>query len=211
MFSQIVFISFIGGFISLDVMTIWQVMISRPLVTAPIIGWLCGSVETGLIIGVLLELIWINILPLGTVIPPDVSATAIIATAQAVFCKHILPYQSSDVIIVLVIMCAVPLGTVFKKVDIWLRWFNRKFVYLIDRYAEKDNIAGIEYVIHLSILMTLLKNFVFYTVGIYLGIFLVTTITPLLSVGVKEGLRLALVMLPALGFAAVLDIFIMKK
>ena len=211
MFSQIVFISFIGGFISLDVMTLWQVMVSRPLVTAPIIGWLCGSIETGIIMGVLLELIWINILPLGTVIPPDVSATAIIATAQAVFCKKILPYQSSEVIIVLVIMCAVPLGTIFKKVDIWLRWFNRKFAYLIDRYAGKNDIAGIECVIYLSVLVMLLKNFVFYVIGIYLGIFLVTTIVPLLSVGVKEGLRLALGLLPALGFAAVLDIFRMRK
>lgn len=211
MFGQILLVSFIGGIVSLDVMTVWQIMISRPLVTAPIIGWLCGDMWVGLIIGIILELIWINILPLGAIIPPDVSATAIMATAQAIIAKQLLPYQNSDVIIMLAVMCAVPLGGLFKRVDIGLRWFNRNFAHWIDKYADEGNITGIELVTRLSIVTVFVKTFIFYVIGIWLGVRLISGITPLLPLSVKEGLRLSRTLLPALGFAAVLDIFGTKK
>ncbi len=211
MFGQILLVSFIGGVISLDVMTIWQVMISRPLVTAPIIGWLCGDMWVGLVIGIILELIWINILPLGAVIPPDVSAAAIMATAQAILVKQLLPYQNSDVIIMLAVMCAVPMGGLFKRVDVGLRWFNRNFAYWVDKYADEGNITGIEFVTRLSIVTVFIKTFVFYIIGIWLGVHLISEITPLLPLSVREGLRLSRTLLPALGFAAVLDIFGTKK
>lgn len=211
MLMQMLFTSFVGGVISLDAMTAWQVMISRPVVAGPIIGWLCGDIETGLIIGAILELLWINILPIGTVIPPDASATAIMATAQAIFARQLSPYQSLDVIIMLAIMCAVPLGTILKKIDIWFRWFNRKFVYKADKYAEQDNIIAIENITYLTMLIVFLKTFIFYIVGIWLGVTLISGIAPLLPVAIKDGLKLAKTLLPALGFAAVLDIFGMRK
>ncbi|MFH1239426.1 MAG: PTS sugar transporter subunit IIC [bacterium] len=211
MFMNILVTSFVGGLISLDVMTAWQVMISRPVVSAPIIGWLCGDVWTGLVIGALMELIWINILPIGTVIPPDASATTIMATAQAIFAKQLMPYQSYDVIIILAIMCAVPLGGLLKKIDIWFKWYNRKFVYVVDKYAQEDNITGIDNITHLNILIIFIKNFLFCVAGIWLGVFLICNLTPLLPVFIKDGLKLAKTLLPALGFAAVLDIFGMRK
>jgi mannose/fructose/N-acetylgalactosamine-specific phosphotransferase system component IIC len=211
MFMRILITSFIGGLINLDVMTIWQVMISRPVVSGPIIGWLCGDVWTGLVIGALMELIWINILPIGTVIPPDASATTIIATAQAIFTKQLIPYQNSDVIIMLSIMCAVPLGGILKKIALWFRWFDRRFVYLIDKFAEQDNITGIENISHLTVLIIFCETFVFYSLGIWLGVLLISQITPLLPLFIKDGLKLAITLLPALGFAAVMDIFGMRK
>ncbi|MFH1784410.1 MAG: PTS sugar transporter subunit IIC [bacterium] len=207
MIDQIVLISFVGSFISLDVMTIWQVMISRPLVTAPVVGWILGDMGTGIIIGIMLELIWINVLPIGTVIPPDVSTSAIIATAQAVLTKQFLPYQHMDVLIMIAVMWAVPLGVIYKKIDIWLRWFNRHFAHQVDSFAQSGNTIGIEFITRMSIAAIFAKTFVFYVIAIWLGVQLTVKVVPVLPHNVKMGLELARSLLPALGFAAVLDIF----
>jgi len=63
------------------VITAWgQLMISRPVVIAPIIGLLCGNGTVGLFVGVLIELLWISDLPVGAAIPSDDTLFAAVAS-----------------------------------------------------------------------------------------------------------------------------------
>jgi PTS system mannose-specific IIC component len=74
-------VALVGGLISLDRTAVGQFMVSRPIVVAPLTGWICGDVTTGVLIGGVLELMWIGRPPLGGFIPPHECLTAIVVTA----------------------------------------------------------------------------------------------------------------------------------
>jgi len=77
-------IALVGGIVGLDRTAVGQFMISQPVVAGPLTGWLLGDATTGLIIGAVLELIWVLDIPVGTFVPADSTIGAISATAIAV-------------------------------------------------------------------------------------------------------------------------------
>lgn len=77
-------IAFAGGIIGLDRTAAGQFMISQPIVAAPIAGWLLGDSATGVMIGAVLELLWVLDMPVGTFVPADATLGAVSATAIAV-------------------------------------------------------------------------------------------------------------------------------
>lgn len=76
--------AFASGLIGLDRTAAGQFMVSQPIVAAPLMGWLLGDAQAGLVIGVVLELIWVLDLPVGTFVPADSTVAAMVATAAAV-------------------------------------------------------------------------------------------------------------------------------
>jgi mannose PTS system EIIC component len=60
-----------------------QFMLSQPIVAAPLTGWLLGDLNAGLVIGGILELIWVMDIPVGTFVPADSTIMAVAATAVA--------------------------------------------------------------------------------------------------------------------------------
>jgi len=70
-----------GGVIGLDRTAAGQFMISQPIVAGPIAGWLLGDAATGLLIGAVLELIWVLDIAVGSFLPADATIGAVSATA----------------------------------------------------------------------------------------------------------------------------------
>ena len=62
--AKIIIISVAGSFMCLDRIFI-QAMISRPIVIAPVTGLILGEPRTGLMIGALLVLFWMDRVPIG--------------------------------------------------------------------------------------------------------------------------------------------------
>lgn len=58
--------------------------ISRPIVLGPIAGLICGDVQTGLMVGVAVETMFLATVHVGTAFPPDASFSTVIATAFAI-------------------------------------------------------------------------------------------------------------------------------
>ena len=83
MILAIVGIALIGGLIGLDRTAVGQFMISQPIVAAPLTGWMLGDPIAGIIIGVVLELIWVLDMPIGAFVPADATISAVSATAIA--------------------------------------------------------------------------------------------------------------------------------
>ena len=73
-----------GTLVALDLVSVPQAMISRPLVVGAVAGWLAGDVEAGLRVGVLLELFALDVLPIGAVRYPDYGPATVVGTALAV-------------------------------------------------------------------------------------------------------------------------------
>ncbi len=74
---------FWGALVGLDLVSVPQAMLSRPLVAGTITGWLVGDLEAGLRVGVLLELFALDVLPIGAVRYPDYGPATVAAAALA--------------------------------------------------------------------------------------------------------------------------------
>jgi len=83
-------LSFAGALIYLDRTHALQMMISRPVVTGPIIGFLAGDVSMGLLMGAIIELLWIRDIPVGSFVPPDETILTVLVASVGV-----LPLQVS--------------------------------------------------------------------------------------------------------------------
>jgi PTS system mannose-specific IIC component len=70
-----------GTLVGLDLVSVPQAMISRPLVAGTVAGALAGNVEIGLRIGVLFELFALDVLPVGAVRYPDYGPATVAAVA----------------------------------------------------------------------------------------------------------------------------------
>jgi mannose/fructose/N-acetylgalactosamine-specific phosphotransferase system component IIC len=70
-----------GTLVGLDLVSVPQAMISRPLVAGTVAGWLAGDVEAGIRIGVLFELFALDVLPVGAVRYPDYGPATVGAVA----------------------------------------------------------------------------------------------------------------------------------
>lgn len=70
-----------GTLVGLDLVSVPQAMLSRPLVAGSVAGWLVGDVEAGLRIGVLFELFALDVLPVGAVRYPDYGPATVAAVA----------------------------------------------------------------------------------------------------------------------------------
>lgn len=72
-----------GAVVALDLVSVPQAMLSRPLVAGAVAGWLAGDLEAGLRVGVLLELFALDVLPIGAVRYPDYGPATVVAAALA--------------------------------------------------------------------------------------------------------------------------------
>jgi mannose/fructose/N-acetylgalactosamine-specific phosphotransferase system component IIC len=70
-----------GTLVGLDLVSVPQAMISRPVVAGTVAGALTGDLEAGLRIGVLFELFALDILPAGAVRYPDFGPATVSAVA----------------------------------------------------------------------------------------------------------------------------------
>jgi PTS system mannose-specific IIC component len=114
-----------GVVVGVDLVSFPQAMLGRPLVAATVAGLLLGSVETGLLIGVLLECFALDVLPVGASRYPDYGPAAVIA----VFAAWLVPDQTGGAVLIGLVMALVA----GKAMDLHRR-FNG---WLVQRYAGR--------------------------------------------------------------------------
>jgi PTS system mannose-specific IIC component len=72
-----------GTFVGVDLVSLPQMMIARPLVAGTIAGAILGDIPTGLKLGVVFELLQYDILPVGAVRYPEYGPATVAAVATA--------------------------------------------------------------------------------------------------------------------------------
>ncbi len=72
-----------GTVVGLDLVSVPQGLLSRPLISATVAGWVLGDVETGLRVGAILELYALDVLPVGASRYPEYGPAAIGAVLLA--------------------------------------------------------------------------------------------------------------------------------
>ena len=70
-----------------------QLQTTRPIITGPVVGLICGDLQTGLIVGATVELMFLATIFVGTAVPPDPTLSSAIATALAIYSGRALLRQ----------------------------------------------------------------------------------------------------------------------
>lgn len=85
--------SFFAGLLELDNVQAGQFLFSRPALVGPLLGWLNGCPLEGAKIGLLTELIYMDFIPIGGVVPPNGLVAA--AVGVLIFAWGALPESSA--------------------------------------------------------------------------------------------------------------------
>ncbi|MBU0702162.1 PTS sugar transporter subunit IIC [bacterium] len=133
--------------INLDATAIAQTMISRPLIISPLIGSVLGllngdvvsGAKIGIIIGVLLEFFWINLLPLGSSVPPNATISSAVATS--VVCYLSRKAQIEPYWITTGLVYGICCGYVGGRTDTLLRYINAGLVNRAMPFVEKGELS----------------------------------------------------------------------
>lgn len=197
---QALFASIAGGVISLDRIAAFQIMVSRPIVAGPLVGMLCGSLAAGIIIGALVELLWIGDLPVGGHIPTHETAVVVIAVSVASIMKGSLPEKE---LFGLAILLAIPFAVVCQRLEEMVRNFNKNYYLKAVESIEGGSASGILRFNITALFTLLLVNISVFFIFIVSGVLGITYVHPLISDKLGAALKGLTLLLPVIGIASV--------
>lgn len=208
--SEIILVSVTGGVIALDRTALFQVMISRPIVAAPIIGFVLGDPVTGLKAGLVIELLWIGQLPVGTSIPPDETMVSILVSAISIWGKQFVG-GSSEASVALTFILVTPAAILAQRMDHFIRNQNIVSAHAADKALNELNYIGIEKACLHGIKRFFLGYFLMIFVVLTIGAVIIPFTYPLISGPFLTGLNRFYYVLPAIGIISLLSSAKSKK
>lgn len=171
-------------------------MVNRPLVISPLVGLVLGDVQAGLIIGASLELVFMGAIQVGAAVPPDVLVGASLGTAFA-----IMSGQGSEIALTLALPIAILAQSLKVIIFIVRSWFMNYAVSL----AEKADIKGMFALNIFGVVLQSLMYFIVVFVAVLFGSSVVESFVQGIPQGLMNGLEVAGKLLPAVGFALLLQ------
>lgn len=120
-----------------------QSMISRPIVAAPLTGWMLGDAAVGLQIGLLVELLWLGRLPVGAAIPPDDTQVAVGSTVLVLSLADRVALNGLPLLL-LCVLVAMPLGKVGQLFDRLARHRNGRLLGLAETALAAGDLTAAE-------------------------------------------------------------------
>ena len=189
MVNDVLIVSIVGGLLCLDRVFI-QTMISRPVVSAPLVGLILGDPYTGLVSGAFIELF-------------DTIAAVLIA-AGAIESGRVIGELSQGLIAAAVLLYA-PFAFLAKKMELRIIRSNEKSAKEMSWDADSRNVHSVAK----SHFRAAMLNFVFpaaiILIALPAGIALITWMYPRIEPWGNRGLQLLYALLPVLGIAVTLN------
>ena len=177
-------------------------LLSRPLVLGPLVGLVLGDLSQGVIIGAELELIFMGNIKVGAAIPPDVITGGVLSTAFA-----ILSGKGPAIALALAIPISILAEMVMSGLFVFRAVFNKLFI----QYAEEGSYQKVQRLHVLSGLLKPLLMGLISFLALQLGAGVMKSFLEGIPGWVNDGLRVAGNLLPALGFALLLNLMFNKK
>jgi mannose/fructose/N-acetylgalactosamine-specific phosphotransferase system component IIC len=201
-------ITLLLGFLSLDATAVGQFMLSRPVAVGALVGLLTGHPEVGLLVGALVELIWIGEVPVGSHLPADLLILAGVATALAAeLVKGGAPPEAA---MTFAIGTAIPLAILSTELEGILRRLHVRWAHFAQRMAGSGHFGTFDGVNSLVILGLFLKGLLTAAAALFVA-HLAGRLFRLLPDRAVDGLYYAHWLLLALGCSAAIDLMVEKK
>ena len=142
MLLEILLVCFLAAIISIDVRTIGGTMLSRPLIVGPLVGLIMGDVGTGFIVAVLVELLWIGLVPIGAYLPVESLPITTVTVALATHLKDTAGNMPQMTLIIFALMVAVPLGYIGRWLETHIRNMNSNMSKKLIKKAGEGRFGG---------------------------------------------------------------------
>jgi PTS system mannose-specific IID component len=176
--------------------------IERPIILGPLVGLICGDLQTGLVVGGTLELIFMGAVDIGGSVPSNYAIGSAIGTYFAITAKLSLEEA---------LAIAIPAALVGSFFEVFAKTIGVFFVNAAEKLAEKSDVKGIARLTHLGNLAHGLA----YAIPVFLAISVGQEVVSGFMAGVPEWFRLGMSLagktLPALGFALLLSSLAINK
>ena len=213
-------VALIGGIVDLDSTATWQFMVSQPIVAAPLTGLFLGSflgdaaqgLKLGLMVGTILQLVWIEQLPLGMNVPPDAALASVLSVALGFLAGHRYEtYAEREVCYTVALLLSVALGLLGRSLDMFVRRMNTNLDTWVVRKVEAEQSWALAVGHTLGGTLTFTKAFLFCFFVTYLGVEPLRYFTQTLSFGQNSGFIVIQGLLPAIGFAVLASMVIKSQ
>ncbi|MCG6534111.1 MAG: PTS sugar transporter subunit IIC [Syntrophales bacterium LBB04] len=206
---KFVLLSLLGGILGLDRVFI-QLQVSRPIVSAPLTGLILGDAYTGLIVGALLELFWIERLQIGTCVPPNDFFVALLVVSSSIMAGERLGHMHREMI-AFSILLYIPFGYLGKMMDSFIVKSNDGLYEGALRDAERAAIGGICLRHMTGLAKVFISSVGFILVSLPFGVAVIVYAFPLLPPAFLKALTMTSFAIPLLGVAAGLNTINLKR
>lgn len=177
-------------------------LINRPLVLGPLVGIVLGDMTQGIIIGATLELIFMGNIKVGAAIPPDVISGGVLGTAFA-----IMSGKGPEIALAIAVPVSILAEMVISSLFVLRPMFNSRF----SRYAEEGDYRKIEWLhIGSGLLKPIMMGLIIF-LSLQLGAGVIKSFLDSIPPWVQSGLQVAGNMLPAVGFALLMNLMFNSK
>lgn len=171
----------------------------RPVVLGPLVGLILGDLQTGILVGGTLELIWMGLAPLAGAQPPNVIIGTIVGTVFAITTK-VEPTVAVGIAVPFAVAVQMGITLLFSAMSVVMS--------KCDVMATNSDTDGIDRINYLA--MVILGTFYFLCafLPIYFGAEHAGTMVKMLPTQLIDGLGVAGGIMPAIGFAVLMKIML---
>ena len=180
-----------------------QLQTTRPIITGAVVGIIMGDLTTGLIVGAVVELMFLAVVFVGTAVPPDPTLSAAIATAFAVFAGG-----STE----LAVATAIPIALIGQTITtLQYGVVNVAILHLTDKYVAKGDMSGVRRGNYIALAFNLLFYGLPTFLAVYFGAAYVQPLIAMIPEKIISGLAVGGGMIGAVGFGLLLGTIKVKK
>lgn len=202
-----VVIGLIGGFLGLDRRAAFQFMLSQPLVAVTIVGAYFGDIESALLIGSLLQLMWMSCVMFGANVPHNDTLAAVTIAAGAYLYGVDPNHALDEATWMIAILAGAPMCLLGQWLDIRLDHMNLALAEQADRAAAEGRTYIISFMVFRALTQSFLVNAIVTMLASATLFLVVLQIRPLMSPVVTDAMAvIATYVVPAVGLAVALSL-----
>jgi len=199
-----ILVSALAGIVCLD-RVFFQVMVSRPIIVAAVMGAVLGDLPTALVMGALIEILWADHMPIGVYIPPNDSLMSAVAVGSTILAGQAVGSVTKEMMAFSIILF-MPLAFLGRKLDQWIIAMHGALSNRALAGAVEGRPENISRCVRLDLGRTLVIYVGFIFVFLFAGTLLLLKAYPLLSGKIPmKALFILFWSLPLVGIAAVLN------
>ncbi|MDT2757167.1 PTS sugar transporter subunit IIC [Enterococcus asini] len=198
---ECILIGLVGYLTTIDERYFGASMMNRPIIVGPVVGLILGDLQQGILIGAALESMFIGIVTIGAALPPDVGIAGTIATALA-----IKSGAGADVAVTL----AMPFAVLAQGLNMLAFTINSFTVSKGRKALERHNVSTFQKW-HFFPLIVRFPSAILTFLVVYFGANATESFVNLMPEKLMTGFTVASGLLPAVGFAMLIQGMIDKK
>jgi len=196
----------IGALLELDEYYVGMTLVSQPVIAGSLAGYFCGDLKTGIIIGSVVQLIWL-MPPVWAYVPTSPSAIAFSATFIGVTMAAARPQDERHALLMFALIIGASFGYFTGQMDVWNRKLNTWIMRLFESRIEEGRASYAYFVQALSVTAKYARDAAGYFLIFFLGTPFAMKIYDTLPFQAVNGLKLAFWAAPMIGFAVLYDMF----